>query len=134
MKKIYQGHYRVSGDERDALLAAAKKLNVSSSALVRTFVTNGLAQFDAKAEANAARITELQSTIGSLEGAVSKLMATCEATQTLAASAVGLVASLDLPQLEEATPQETADKVIANMRLAMTMGKRLIKAQAGSEA
>jgi hypothetical protein len=129
MNKAYDGHFRISHEERQSLDAAAKKANVSNSALVRIFITQGLAQQDPKHEALLGQIEAMRAQIESLMSVV----AVANDAYLMAASAVGLLSSLDLPQIADQTASATADRVMDNMRLAVTMGKRILKARSSGD-
>ena len=129
MRKVYDGHFRISHEERQALDAAAKRANVSNSALVRIFITQGLAQQDPKHEALVIQIEAMRAQIESLKLVVD----VANDAYLMAASSVGLLSSLDLPQIADQSASATADRVMDNMRLAVAMGKRILKARSAGD-
>jgi hypothetical protein len=133
MIKSHDGRFRITDDEHQALVAAATKANISQSALIRMFVAQGLAQFDPRQEAIARHMEAMEARLNALNASVESLTTVCENAYLMASSSVGLLSSLELPQIAAQTKEATADRIMDNVRFSVVMGKRILKARGTSE-
>lgn len=117
--------FRISSAERDLLNQAAKSLGLSPSVAMRIFLRDGLKSFDKAHQELLLRLDALQTQVERNHGLLEALGKDADGAYLMAASAVGLLAALELPQIAEKTQDDLVARIRSTMRLATKMGSEL---------
>jgi hypothetical protein len=126
--------FRISDEERASLDQAAKELGVKPSVAMRLFLRDGLQAFDKKHQDLLARMDSLQAQILQSQAVLEAIANQADGAYLMSASAVGLVAALDLPHIVEKTQDEVIARIRNGMRLATKLGSELKAAHAAGKS